>query len=60
MSSWFYVSVARWVEWASAIVDTWPDDVTAAPFDHAAAREAVALAESVETILSRDPGLPVS
>lgn len=48
----FYATVARWVEWASVLVDTWPDDVTGAPFDHAAAAEAVALAESIETILS--------
>lgn len=46
----FYVTVARWVDWASALVATWPDDVLAAPFDIAAAREAVALAESVESI----------
>ena len=48
----FYVTVARWVEWASAIVDTWPDDVNNSPFDKAAAEEGVALAESVESILS--------
>jgi len=47
-----YVTVARWVEWASAIVDQWPDDVSNAPFDKAAAQEGVALAESVKTILS--------
>jgi DNA-binding PadR family transcriptional regulator len=41
-----YAMVARWVEWASAIVEQWPDDVTAAPFDEAAAREAVAVAEA--------------
>ena len=48
----FYVTVARWVEWASALVDTWPDAVADAPFDRVAAEEAVALAESVEAILS--------
>ena len=48
----FYVLVARWVQWASAIVDTWPDDVRDAPFDLTAAEEGVALAESVEAILS--------
>ena len=47
----FYVTVARWSEWASAVVATWPDDVTDAAFDVAAAREAVALAESVEQML---------
>jgi DNA-binding PadR family transcriptional regulator len=48
----FYVTVAQWVQWATAIVDTWPDDVTDAPFDMTAAEQGVALAESVETILS--------
>ena len=48
----FYVTVARWVQWASSVVDTWPDDVTNAPFDVAAAEEALALAESVATILA--------
>jgi PadR family transcriptional regulator AphA len=52
----FYVTVARWVAWASVIVDTWPDDVRDAPFDEAAAREGVALAESVEAILSTGAG----
>jgi hypothetical protein len=52
----FYVTVARWVEWASAIVDTWPDDVNNAPFDNAAAEVGVALAESVESILSASAG----
>jgi DNA-binding PadR family transcriptional regulator len=47
----FYVTLARWVEWASALVDTWPDDVTNAPFNTAEAEEAVALAERVEAIL---------
>jgi DNA-binding PadR family transcriptional regulator len=46
----FYLTVARWVEWASALVATWPDDVLDAPFDIAAARESVALAESVASI----------
>jgi DNA-binding PadR family transcriptional regulator len=45
-----YAMVARWVDWASAVVATWPDDVTKAPFDVAAAREAVALAESVDSM----------
>jgi DNA-binding PadR family transcriptional regulator len=47
----FYVTVARWVEWASAMIETWPDDVSGAPFDHAAAEEAVRLAESIEELL---------
>jgi DNA-binding PadR family transcriptional regulator len=43
----FYVTVSRWVEWASATVEGWPDDVRTAPFDVAAGEEAVRLAESV-------------
>jgi PadR family transcriptional regulator AphA len=43
----FYVMVARWVEWASGVVEAWPEDVTRAPFDHAAAEESVRLAESI-------------
>jgi PadR family transcriptional regulator, regulatory protein AphA len=48
----FYVTVARWVAWASELVEEWPDDVRTAPFDVAAAEEGVALAESVNAILS--------
>ena len=29
----FYVMVERWAEWAEGVVDTWPDDVTAAQPD---------------------------
>ena len=54
----FYVTVARWVEWATAVVDTWPDDVLEAPFDTAAAEEGVALAESVDNILSTKAAQP--
>jgi PadR family transcriptional regulator, regulatory protein AphA len=48
----FYVTLARWITWASAMVDTWPDDVSDAPFSEVAAEEGVALAESVKSILS--------
>jgi PadR family transcriptional regulator AphA len=48
----FYVMVARWVEWASQVVDTWPDDVTKAPFNIAAAEEGVRLAESIPRTLA--------
>src|SRR5581483_5537659 len=41
----FYATVARWVTWATTVVDTWPDDVTAATFDVAVAEEGVARAE---------------
>ena len=46
-------TVARWVEWASAVVETWPDDVTRASFDRRAADEALASAEQIEKILRR-------
>jgi PadR family transcriptional regulator AphA len=44
----FYVMVDQWVEWASELVDTWPDDVRSAPFDPAVAEEGVRLAEGVQ------------
>lgn len=47
----FYVTVARWVAWATEIVDNWPDDVREAQYDLAAAEAAVAEAESIEKIL---------
>lgn len=51
----FYVTVARWVHWASDVVATWPDDVTAAPMDAAAAEESVRLAETVPALLGDRP-----
>jgi DNA-binding PadR family transcriptional regulator len=47
----FYATVARWVVWASEVVDDWPDDVAEAPFSVVAAEEGVALAESIDTML---------
>jgi DNA-binding PadR family transcriptional regulator len=47
----FYVAVARWVQWASEVVEDWPDDVTQAPFDPATADEGVRLAESIPAML---------
>jgi DNA-binding PadR family transcriptional regulator len=47
----FYATVARWVQWASEVVEDWPDDITLAPFDTAAADEAVRLAESIPAML---------
>ncbi|MBX7160878.1 MAG: PadR family transcriptional regulator [Acidimicrobiia bacterium] len=47
----FYVMVAQWVQWATEIVEDWPDDVTEAPFDDAAAEESVRLAESIPALL---------
>ena len=52
----FYVTVARWVRWASEVVEDWPDDVRDAPFDHRAAEEAVALAAGIPEILDQRPG----
>jgi len=49
----FYVMTARWVGWANEIVATWPDDVTDAPFDVAAAEESVRLAASIPALLER-------
>ena len=50
----FYVTVAEWVDWASGVVDGWPDDPADAPFDMEAAREGVLRAERVMMLL--DPG----
>ena len=47
----FYVTVARWVEWASDMVAEWPDDVRDAPFDVEAAEEAEQLAASIPRLL---------
>ena len=48
----FYLTVARWVDWASEIVEGWPDDVRNAPHDRAAAEEAVRLADSIDAIVN--------
>lgn len=50
----FYLMVAEWVVWATAHVRDWPDDVTAAPFDVAAAEEGVRRAERVDALLGQD------
>ena len=47
----FYVTVARWTEWASQVVENWPDDINNAPFDVAAQEEGVDLAESIPVML---------
>ncbi len=46
----FYVMVAQWVDSASELVDTWPDDVRDAPFDISVAEEGVRLAERVQKV----------
>jgi DNA-binding PadR family transcriptional regulator len=43
----FYAMVADWSVWASEVVDGWPDDVREAPYDQAAAAEAVRVAEAI-------------
>jgi hypothetical protein len=47
----FYVTVARWVDWASAVVAEWPDDVRDAPFSLEAAEEGVRLSASIPELL---------
>ena len=49
----FYLMVAEWVDWASALVDDWPDDVRDASVDVAVAKEAVRRAERVMTTAGR-------
>jgi len=51
----FYVTVARWVEWASEIVEEWPDDAHGATFSVAAAEEGARRAESIATVLETAP-----
>jgi PadR family transcriptional regulator, regulatory protein AphA len=43
----FYAMVAHWAEWATDIVEAWPDDVRQAVPDRAAMEEAVRVAESI-------------
>jgi PadR family transcriptional regulator, regulatory protein AphA len=48
----FYLMVARWVEWASELVERWPDDdLRTAPYDEAEGREAVRRAKSISALL---------
>jgi DNA-binding PadR family transcriptional regulator len=47
----FYVMMARWVRWATDLVEGWPDDVRDAPYDRKAAAEAVELAAGIPSIL---------
>lgn len=60
----FYVTVARWTDWASQAVENWPDDINNAPFDVTAQKEAVDLAESIPimlgTIHGSTPNRPTS
>ena len=49
----YYLMVARWVDWAATLVEAWPDDVTAAPYDTDVGAEALAKAREIEAILRR-------
>jgi PadR family transcriptional regulator AphA len=51
----FYVMSARWVRWASSVVEAWPDDVRDAPFDPAVAEEAVRQAEGIPALVTEGP-----
>jgi DNA-binding PadR family transcriptional regulator len=44
----FYVMVASWAEWATAMVEEWPEDLGQAPLDREALADAVRLAETIE------------
>jgi hypothetical protein len=44
--------VARWVAWASEVVQDWPDDIRDAPYDVAAAEKAVRVAEHIVDVLA--------
>ena len=48
--------VAHWVDWATAVVETWPDDVRDGPFDAAEAAESVRLAESIAEVVGPAAG----
>ena len=43
----FYAMVARWAEWATSVVEDWPDDPRQAALDVDAQAEAVRVAESL-------------
>ena len=47
----FYVMVAHWVDWASELVDDWPDDVRSAPFDISEAEESLRRVERVQRVM---------
>ena len=47
----FYVMVAEWIDWASELVDDWPDDVRSAPFDISEAEESLRRVERVQRVM---------
>ena len=46
----FYLMVARWAQWATTVVETWPDDPREATIDLDAQDQALRRAEITETI----------
>lgn len=52
----FYAMVARWVHWATEVVENWPDDVTRAAFDPVIAEHYVRLAESIPALVGGRTG----
>lgn len=46
----YYLMVARWAQWATGVVEAWPDDVRRAEIDLDAQAEAVGLAELTAAI----------
>jgi len=46
----FYTMVDRWTEWATTIVEAWPDHLRQAELDRTEQQEAVSLAESIAAI----------
>ncbi len=51
----FYVMVAEWAAWATAVVETWPDDVREAPFDREGTAETVRRAEELAVLVAPRP-----
>ena len=49
----FYAMVAGWTEWATAVVETWPDDPRRATPDLDAQAQAVELAERIQAMGER-------
>ena len=47
----FYVMVAEWIDWASELVDDWPDDVRSAPFDISEAEESLRRVERLQRVM---------
>lgn len=46
----FYLMVAEWADWATSVVETWPDDPNQAPFDQEAQDEAIRRARRISAL----------